>query len=931
MTAYMKRFLNIAFIAAAMSAAMAEPGAYAQSTIDLKGQWSFKIGGEDIPEKFVETVNLPGSMTENGKGDDITLKTPWLMTIKANNPYYNDDSYARYRQEGNIKVPFILQPEKYYKGIAWYQRKIDIPGKFRGQVFKLFMERCHWETEVYVDGGKVGSCNNLCCPQEYDLTEFLSPGSHILSIKVDNRIKDIDPGENSHSISDNTQGNWNGIVGAIELRIHPKTYIDRVDVFPHISKKDMDVRMTVVNADRKAQDAIIRIGGREFKRRLDPGSHQIVETMPLPSDLKLWDEFHPNLYTLPVSVTVRGKTDKRSVTYGCREWKAVDGQLVLNGHRVFMRGNADCCAFPLTGYPTFDKKEWQRIFQVYKDYGLNHVRFHSWCPPEVAFEAADEMGLYIYAECSSWASMSTSIGYGKGIDAFIYQEAENIVKAYGNHPSFCMMSYGNEASGKNYIDYLKKFVAYWKSKDDRRIYTSAAGYPSTDENEWLSDQKPRIQRWAEGLKSIINSQDPSTSYDWNEYTGQFSRPIISHEIGQWCVYPDFNEIKKYTGVFRAKNFEIFQDRLNENGLGEYAHSFYLASGKLQTLCYKADIEAALRTKRFGGFELLGLNDFPGQGTALVGVVDVFWDSKEYVSPREYRKFCNYFVPLARMDKLVYQDDEDFNAGIEAANFYQPYLAACAWSVKDQNGKTVKSGRFPEKNLEITNCQTIGQINFPLSDIPGLGRYTLEVRIGEFVNDWNFWVYPAQKAVNGREIMVTDELSPEAVDYLKAGGKVLLSLGRDKVKKGFGGEVAVGFSSIFWNTMWTDNCPPHTLGILCDPQHPALSQFPTEYHSDFQWYDPMSHASAIRYDKISKDIQPIVRIIDDWFIARPLALVFEVKVGKGTLVVSGADLMHDLDKRISSRQLLRSLTDYMESGGCSPSVSVDIQDIQKVLQ
>ena len=926
----MKRLFASVFILSLSTVLMA------QQAIDLSGQWNFKTGGDDIPAEFVETVSLPGSMLVNGKGDEITDKTPWMMSINEGNPYYTDSYYARYRQPGNVKIPFTLQPEKYYQGIAWYQREIVIPAKFRNHVIKLFMERCHWETEVYVDGRKAGSRNDLCSPQEYDLTGYLAPGRHVLSIKVDNRIKDIDPGINSHSISDNTQGNWNGIAGAVELRILPKIYIDRVDVFPHISGKDMDVRMTVVNSDSETQDAVIRIGGKKLRMRLSPGVREVEETVQLPSDLRLWDEFHPNLYTLPVSVTVNGKTDKRTVTYGCREWTTDDGNLMLNGHRVFLRGNVDCCTFPLTGYPPFDKKEWQRIFQVYKDYGLNHVRFHSWCPPEAAFEVADEMGIYCYVECSSWANQSTTIGDGKGIDGFIYQEAENIVKAYGNHPSFCMMSYGNEPGGKNSTEYLRKFVNYWKSKDNRRLYTAGAGWPNIAESDWLSDPKPRIQRWAEGLKSIINSQEPSTSYDWSDYSGQFSQPIVSHEIGQWCVYPDFHEIEKYTGGYKARNFEIFRDRLNENGLGEYADSFHLASGKLQTICYKADIEAALRTGRFGGFELLGLNDFSGQGTALVGVVDVFWDSKKYVSGSEYRKFCNYLVPLARMDRLIYQADEDFNADIEVANFYRPCNDVCTWSVKNSGGKVIKSGRFPEKQLEIGNCQKIGQIVFPLAEMPGLGRYTLEVRIGEFVNDWNFWVYPTQtipvqRTAGGGEIMITDALSPEVADYLRSGGKVLLSLGRDKVKKGFGGEVEAGFSSIFWNTLWTNNCPPHTLGILCDPSHPALRSFPTEYYSDFQWQDPMKNAAAIRYDKIDKDIKPIVRIIDDWFTARPLALIFEVRVGRGVLVVSGVDLIHNIDNRLSSRQLLLSLSDYVKSSACNPSVEVDLKDIQKILQ
>lgn len=903
---------------------------HAQKTIDLKGTWQFHQGGEDLPARFDDTISLPGSMLTNGKGDEVTLQTPWMMQIDEHNPYYHGDFYARYRQPGNIKVPFILQPDKYYVGPAWYQRTVDIPKSWKGQVIKLGLERAHWKTVVYVDGKRIGTNNNLCAPQDYDLSASLTPGRHTLSILVDNRIKDIDPGENGHSISDNTQGLWNGIVGDISLKALPQVHFDRVDVYPLLSAHTMTVKMNVVNAGRKAAKSDLLVGGQSFRVTLQPGDNAVEKTIPMPEGVKYWDEFHPNLYQLRVAVSMKKGQDERVITYGCREWSNQNGVLTLNGHPVFMRGNVDCCTFPLTGYPSFSKAYWQRVFQVYKNYGLNHVRFHSWCPPEVAFEVADEMGIYCYVEASSWANQSTTLGDGKPVDQFIYQEAEAIVKAYGNHPSFCMMSYGNEPGGKNFTPYLRKFVTYWKAKDNRRLYTTAAGWPNIEESDWLSDQKPRIQLWGAGLKSIINSQEPSTIYDWSAYVSKFRQPMISHEIGQWCVYPRFEEIKKYTGAYKAHNFEIFRDRLRDNHLLQLADSFLLASGRLQVLCYKADIEAALRTKNFGGFQLLGLNDFPGQGTALTGVVDVFWDDKGYTDGREYSRFCNSVVPLARMEKLVYNSNETFRASIEVADYKEPLSQPkISWTVRDKAGQTLQSGQWTARDLTLGNCQHVGDIQFPLDFVTTPQQLNLEVTVNDRSNDWYFWVYPQREVVQSPGILVTDTLDGRALKALRQGGKVLLSLGRGRVSKEMGGDVEVGFSSIFWNTLWTNHCPPHTLGLLCDPKHPALKEFPTDYHSDYQWQDAMSHTSAIRYDKLSGDIRPIVRIIDDWFTARPLAMVFEVKVGKGSLLVSGVDLMHQLDSRTSARQLRRSLLDYMSGASFRPAVTVSADALQQL--
>ena len=130
-----------------------------------------------------------------------------------------------------------------------------------------------------------------------------------------------------------------------------------------------------------------------------------------------------------------------------------------------------------------------------------------------------------------------------------------------------------------------------------------------------------------GLSSRINAKPPETVSDYTESISKFDVPVISHEIGQWCVYPNFNEMKKYTGVLKPRNFEIFRETLEENQMLDQANDFLVASGKLQTLCYKEDIESALRTPGFGGFQLLDLHDFPGQGTALIGVLDPFWEEK----------------------------------------------------------------------------------------------------------------------------------------------------------------------------------------------------------------------------------------------------------------------------------------------------------------
>ncbi|MCF7669254.1 MAG: discoidin domain-containing protein [Verrucomicrobia bacterium] len=921
----------------------------AETNIDLSGKWNLRLDPEDkgeqeeyYLEQFRKSIVLPGSIQEQGFGEEITVDTDWTGSIKDKS-WFTDAKYKKYRRPGNIKIPFWLQPEKHYVGAAWFQRQIEIPEAWNNKRVFLYLERPHWQTIVWIDGERIGTSDSLSTPHVYELTERACPGTHTLTVQVDNSLI-VDVGINAHSVTDHTQSNWNGIVGKIRLFARPRVMISNIRIFPDVENRAARIEVELDNSlDVEKINGEFRLSAtavnseapftaptKQIKFASGKGAGTVTIDYELGEDAPLWDEFDPALIRLTVEMNaiVNGErmVDVREATFGLREFETSGTQFTINGRTTFLRGTLECCIFPLTGYPHMDVSSWKRIISTCKDFGLNHMRFHSWCPPEAAFIAADELGFYFQVECGAW----TGIGDGEPIDDWIYAEGDRILREYGNHPSFVLMAYGNEPGGENQERYLSNLVRYWKEKDPRRLYTSAAGWPLIDDSDFHNTPAPRIQQWGQGLNSRINAKPPETETDYRDFVGQFDKPVISHEIGQWCVFPNFDEIPKYTGVLKPKNFEIFRDFLVQNHMGDLAREFLRASGKLQVLCYKEEIESALRTPGFGGFQLLDLHDFPGQGTALVGVLDPFWDTKGYVTADEYSRFCDSTVVLLRMPRRIYTSTNTFKGVIEVAHFGKQPLdnAIIVWSLVNSNGEVIEQGEFPESTIPIGNAHKIADIKIDLSTLETPEKYSVVagIRGTDIENTWDIWVYPEKVDCTPPEgLVVTQDLDKQALKALNNGGKVLLLIPPESVRT----PVEIGFSSIFWNTAWTGNQPPHTLGIYCDPAEPALSRFPTECHSDWQWWELISNSAAMVIDAFPPRLRPIVTPIDTWFKSRRLALIFEGRIGKGKILVCSIDLKTNPANRPGARQLLKSLIDYIDSTAFDPEVELNAKQIRDI--
>ncbi len=908
--------------------------------IDLSGTWKYKLDEQNtgIEEQwynqtFINIIEMPASLRDHGIGHNPTLTTKWTGSIYDSSWFFNP-AMQKYRIKDSLKFPFWLTPIKHYVGAAWYQKEIDIPENWNEKTILLLLERPHWQTQVWLDTLLLGSRNSLSTPHLYEIIpKKIATGKHKLTIRVDNAIREIDPGINSHSISDHTQGNWNGMVGELSLAIKNNTYIKSIRLSPDVDAKKVGVSISINNPDLlKNARLIVTVEGLNHEHKIAPSiinlnnaTSEITANISMGNAFKTWSEFSPNLYQIKARIE-DGKNvlDEKPETFGMRAFTINNKHFEINGIPIFLRGTTECSVFPLTGYPPVNEADWNRIFEICKSFGLNHMRFHSYCPPEAAFSAADKAGFYLQVEGPSWAKYSVSLGDGKPIDKYLMDETKRIIDTYGNHPSFCMMAYGNEPSG-HYVAYLENWVDHFRKYDPQRVFTGAStgrSWSIIENSDFIVRSPPRGLNW--------KNKKPESSFDYRNKTENQQRPYVTFEMGQWCVFPNFEEIEKYTGPLKARNFELFREDLNDKHMSSQAKDFLLASGKLQASCYKQEIEATLRTPNLAGFQLLSLNDFPGQGTALVGVLDAFWDEKGYISAPEFKSFCNVVVPLIRLPAYTFYNTDTLIAEIEVANFSGKLLKdiPTTWSISGKNNLLVASGSIENREIPIGNCIHLGKIITEFSQIAEANKLVLKVNVGKYTNQWNIWVYPStnnQPEVSG--VYICTELNEKAQETLESGGKVLL-LAAGKVENGK--DVVQYFNPAFWNTSWFRMRPPHTTGILIQDQHPVFNSFPTDYYSDLQWWELANRQQVMNLENFPPNFKPIVQPIDTWFLNRRLAMLFEAKVGNGKLMVCSININNTENKPVAN-QLRKSMLDYLQSDSFQPGMEINIETINELFE
>ena len=906
----MKKGLLYPLLSAALW--MTASGLNAQTQeVDLSGTWGFQTdfmdfrrGSLDVRymHRLQDTIVLP-AITDD-------------YQIGWKSPYCHIDRLTR----------------KYeYMGPAWYQREIAFPKEWAGKRIFMYFERTHWLSSIFVDTKEVSKLDYISVPHCHELTDFVKPGkTHLITLCIDNRYQ-YDTHKWNHAHTEFTQINWNGILGEMKLIAVDPVYVDDMQLYPDVTEKTVTARLQIRNCTGKPFEGTARFhitgdDGYNLTCELPVNGKDTLVSfegkIALGKDIQLWDEFHPNLYRVECKLlTSVGETNyehEKEVTFGMREVAQGKNHVLVNGHPIHLRGTVENAVFPKTGYAPVDDASWERIFRILKDYGMNHMRFHSWCPPAAAFRMADKLGVYLQVELPMWGKDGEP-GEPARWD-FFRREQKAILKEYGNHPSFILYCNGNEISGD--FDFIEELTRYGREHDSRHLFSG-----STARKRVASDQFYTTHQTTSGGATVYEGR-PYTDWDICKGTN-IDVPVISHETGQRCVYPDYSIIAKFDGPVEARNLEKFRSQLEANGMGDQADDFFRASGAQTVFEYKDVIEAQLRTSTSAGFQLLSINDLPEQGYAPVGILDPFWDSKGLITPEEFRHFCSPTVPLLRFEKRVWNGGETFEAVAEVYNFSDRSLknSKVSWQLLDEQGKTLRQGKLKTQTFLCDTVIRAGSFSCILPEGSEPQKLTVQLLVGkDYVNSWDIWVYPktGQLMQSTADVLYTTTFDAVAKQQLQAGKKVVL-LPNPKQVKGR----RSSFHNHFWNPImfkWA----PMTLGWLIHDDSPVFDHFVTENHPDWQWWDILNYAKVIELQETPQALRPFIQTIDSYDSNRKLGIGFEARVGGGKLLVLALDTQKDMDKRPATCQLLESIDRYVKSEKFNPQVELDTAFIDSFL-
>ena len=867
--------------------------------VSLAGAWRVRLANGQVDEAM-----LPGTLDENELGEK--------------------------EKEG---IDSRLTRVRTLEGPAAFTRRVCLSCGEGGRLFAV-VERAR-ALSLTVDGMPVPArTGSLSTPWTFEVTRFADGLEHELTFVSDNSYPGMPRDEivYSSAATDETQTNWNGLLGEISLVEQPAVFACGLRLL--CDKKGARVCVTLDAANRA--HVRVRVHSPALTEDITAewdvpaGISEVWLDAQVNPAAQRWDEMEG--HTHPIEVAVEGCGTWRGAC-GVRTFGANPaGRLTLNGRVFFLRGEANCCVFPETGHPPMDVAGWREALQTYASYGVNCMRFHSHCPPEAAFEAADELGMMMQPELSHWDPCHAFESQAS-FETYRH-EMEEIIRVYGNHPSFVMLSLGNELhANEQGVARMNALVREAREMDPTRLYAWGSNNfygqrmpgPESGFFTAMACGEHMLRATSSNMVGPLNNEPPCTDYNFDAATQKaretWAGPIIGFEVGQYEVLPDFDEIASFRGVTRGVNYQIVRDRVIARGLADEWKRQVEATGEMSLRCYREEVEAALRTRDMSGLSLLGLQDFPGQGTALVGMLNAHLQPKpfDFAKPQRFRAFFRPVLPMALLPARCFSRRDTLVLRLGLANYGKEALGGkLKWTLSGDGqtltGETVRDA-WPQGELALAE-----EITVPLFIWTHAAALTLMLEAGDAQNTYDLWVYPDEPVQRPAGVLVTASLE-EALLAARRGGRVLLS--PPATKEAIPGSITSQFSPDFWSV---GNFPEQegAMGCMIRAEHPMLQDFPTPTFGTWPWWQ-MSRGRAML---VPGRLRPIVKVLDCYKFLRPLALLAECRVGAGRMMISGMGLMEHQDQ-VEVRALTGAMLAYMAGESFNPEDEMTEEELRAI--
>lgn len=552
-------------------------------------------------------------------------------------------------------------------------------------------------------------------------------------------------------------------------------------------------------------------------------------------DFRLWNVQSPVLYTLRLTLEVKGEPVEFTQNFGMRTVRVSGRDILVNNEKFYARGyirgreahdHPNLENLPLEEY-------YAKNIRAAKDYGFNLIRFHSRIPPEECFEAADRLGIFIHVEIRKYFGKYQKERANMRDDGEIIDEQEwrEAILRLRNHPSLMVYCMGNEIRHPGANPFVEHIAKVTKELDPTRLFLDTCAHGEFDRTyvdfdvQHMSyyypfgrnyDMFENTYNWliygsCTGLP-LVDEDDPFDPTYRVTRAVPLRRPTLAHEICHYAALRDLDALEaKFdrTGADKPWWIGELKKLVRLKGLEEDFPLMREASKRFQFASWKLGIEACRRSRLLAGFHFLQLSDTERYENSN-GVVDCF-DDPTGVDEQEFLKFNGDAALLADLPRRTFFEGEKVKIPVLVSHF-SPDIAGeadFAFALESKDGDAVSlSGQLARIPMDERGLREVCTVEVAMPRVAQPQALRLVCRLTsregtyEIENDWNLWLFPnrpedipetactvaldevdlarrypqirSQGSLDAPEnLLVANRFGPQVVEHLRQGGDVLM--------------------------------------------------------------------------------------------------------------------------------------------------------------